>query len=98
VIVNRRQLDRALTIFADHYDNHRPHRSLGQARHPTDDPPGYRLPTVPNAATRPPGKFRALGMTGHRDGRGAHVFRQAGKATQMFLAAASEFASCGVGR
>jgi hypothetical protein len=28
LIVNRRQLERVLRVFADHYNNHRPHRSL----------------------------------------------------------------------
>jgi transposase InsO family protein len=29
LIVNDRQLERALTVFVDHYNGHRPHRSLG---------------------------------------------------------------------
>jgi hypothetical protein len=31
LIVNRRQLEHVLTVFVDHYNSHRPHRSLGQA-------------------------------------------------------------------
>ena len=30
LIVNRRQLDHVLAIYVDHYNTHRPHRSLGQ--------------------------------------------------------------------
>ncbi len=30
LIVNRRQLDHVLTVYSDHYNTHRPHRSLGQ--------------------------------------------------------------------
>lgn len=29
LIVNRRHLERVLTVFVDHYNGHRPHRSLG---------------------------------------------------------------------
>ena len=29
LIVNRRHLERMLRIFVDHYNTHRPHRSLG---------------------------------------------------------------------
>jgi Integrase core domain len=29
LIVNRRHLERTLTVFVDHYNSHRPHRSLG---------------------------------------------------------------------
>ena len=31
LIVNRRQLEHVLAIFVDHYNTHRPHRSLNQA-------------------------------------------------------------------
>jgi putative transposase len=31
LIVNQRQLHHAVTEYADHYNAHRPHRSLGQA-------------------------------------------------------------------
>ena len=34
LIVNRRQLEHVLTVFVDHYNTHRPHRSLNQARRP----------------------------------------------------------------
>jgi len=30
LIVNRRQLDHVLAVYVDHYNTHRPHRSLGQ--------------------------------------------------------------------
>jgi putative transposase len=30
LIVNRRQLERVLTAYVDHYNTHRPHRALGQ--------------------------------------------------------------------
>jgi putative transposase len=42
LIVNRRQLEHILTIFVDHYNTHRPHRSLDQA------PPAW------TTALRPP--------------------------------------------
>ena len=31
LIVNRRHLDRVLWVFVDHYNRHRPHRSLNLA-------------------------------------------------------------------
>ena len=38
LIVNRRQLERVLAVYVDHYNTHRPHRSLGQT------PPDGRSP------------------------------------------------------
>jgi transposase InsO family protein len=34
LIVNRRQLEHVIAIFVDHYNTHRPHRSLRQASPP----------------------------------------------------------------
>jgi len=42
LILNRRQLDHVLTIYVDHYNTHRPHRSLGQA-----PPTGRTAPPPP---------------------------------------------------
>ncbi len=38
LIVNRRHLERVLPIYIRHYNEHRPHRAIGQ-RSPTDRPP-----------------------------------------------------------
>ncbi|PYR04447.1 MAG: integrase, partial [Acidobacteria bacterium] len=47
LIVNRRRLERTLTVFVDHYNGYRPHRSLDLA------PPNGR-PAIENwAGTRP---------------------------------------------
>ncbi len=46
LIVNPRHLERVLRVFVDHYNSHRPHRSLNLA---PPDPPARRLPVV-----RPP--------------------------------------------
>ena len=43
LIVNRRQLDHVLAVYVDHYNTHRPHRSLGQT------PPGRRTTPPPPA-------------------------------------------------
>jgi putative transposase len=43
LIVSRRQLEHALTVYVDHYNRHRPHRSLGQT------PPSGRIPPSPSA-------------------------------------------------
>jgi putative transposase len=45
LILNQRQLHVALTEFVDHYNTHRPHRSLGQAA------PLRPLPALAQAAT-----------------------------------------------
>jgi putative transposase len=45
LIVNRRHLERVLRVFVDHYNSHRPHRSLNLA------PPE---PTARSLALRPP--------------------------------------------
>ena len=44
LIVNRRHLERVLQAYVDHYNHHRPHRSLDQ-----------RPPALPSAVPRPPG-------------------------------------------
>ena len=44
LIVNRRHLERVLRAYLDHYNHHRPHRSLDQ-----------RPPALPSAIPRPPG-------------------------------------------
>ena len=46
LIMNRRHLERVLRVFADHYNSHRPHRSLNLK---PPDPPARRL-----RAVRPP--------------------------------------------
>jgi putative transposase len=46
LIVNPRHLERVLRVFVDHYNSHRPHRSLNLA---PPDPPARKLPVV-----RPP--------------------------------------------
>ncbi len=50
LILNRRQLERALRIFVDHYDRHRPHQALKLA------PPDQKRPTLrvvsPSGSTR----------------------------------------------
>ena len=43
LIVNRRHLERVLRIFADHYNTHRPHRSLNLE---PPEPPAQRLRTL----------------------------------------------------
>jgi len=47
LIVNARHLARALTVFIDHYNGWRPHRSLGLA------PPNGRVPTTTWTGTPP---------------------------------------------
>jgi len=47
LIVNRRHLERVLRVFVDHYNSHRPHRSLNLA---PPDPPARKLPVVPSTA------------------------------------------------
>ena len=44
LIVNRRHLEHVLQAYLDHYNHHRPHRSLDQ-----------RPPALPSAIPRPPG-------------------------------------------
>jgi putative transposase len=44
LIVNRRQLEHVLAVFVDHYNTHRPHRSLNQA------PPAGRIALQPSGA------------------------------------------------
>jgi len=48
-IVNERHLERVLRVFADHYNAHRPHRSLNLA---PPDPPEQKagVPHTPTAA------------------------------------------------
>jgi hypothetical protein len=48
LIVNRRHLERVLRVFADHYNTHRPHRSLDLK---PPDPPGrqQQIPRSPTA-------------------------------------------------
>jgi transposase InsO family protein len=43
LVLNQRQLHRALTEYVDHYNRHRPHRSLNQAAplRPLPKPVGY---------------------------------------------------------
>lgn len=48
IIWNRRQLERLVIEFIDHYNNHRPHRSL-------DQQPPQRLSREPPTAASPPG-------------------------------------------
>ena len=43
LIVSRRQLEHALTVYIDHFNQHRPHRSLGQT------PPSGLTPSSPPA-------------------------------------------------
>ena len=40
LIVNRRHLERVLRVFVDHYNSHRPHRSLNLK---PPDPPARKL-------------------------------------------------------
>jgi hypothetical protein len=47
LIVNRRHLERVVRIFVDHYNSHRPHRSLKLA---PPDPPARKLRVVPSTA------------------------------------------------
>ena len=49
LILNRRHLERVLRVFIDHYDTHRPHRSLNLK---PPDPAARKLPTLqlPTAA------------------------------------------------
>ncbi len=49
LIVNRRHLERVLRVFADHYNSHRPHRSL-DLRPPQPSPPPFRALPPPTAA------------------------------------------------
>jgi putative transposase len=49
LIINRRQLERVLRVFVDHYNTHRPHRSLNLA---PPEPSEQRVPAVrPATAT-----------------------------------------------
>src|SRR6059058_1947780 len=47
LIVNRRHLERVLRVFIEHYNSHRPHRSLKLA---PPDPPARKLRVVPSTA------------------------------------------------
>ena len=47
LIVNRRHLERVLRVFVDHYNSHRPHRSLKLA---PPDPPARKLGVAPSTA------------------------------------------------
>ena len=47
LILNRRHLERVLRVFVDHYNSHRPHRSLKLA---PPDPPARKLGVVPSTA------------------------------------------------
>jgi putative transposase len=55
LIVNRRQLQHALAIYIDHYNTHRPHRSLSQ------NPPAGRTGTPPPAGDLAVHRRRRLG-------------------------------------
>jgi putative transposase len=48
LIVNRRHLERVLRVFADHYNTHRPHRSL-QLTPPAPDLSKHRIIRPPSA-------------------------------------------------
>jgi transposase InsO family protein len=50
LILNRRHLERALRIFVNHYNGHRPHRSLNLT------PPDQERPTLGTAASPRPGR------------------------------------------
>jgi transposase InsO family protein len=49
LIVSERHLTTALTTYAEHFNTHRPHRSLGQ--HPPDPPPVF-IPTPGSTVRR----------------------------------------------
>jgi transposase InsO family protein len=51
LIIGRRQLERTLHIYIEHYNRHRPHRALGPA------PPQFG-PLLRLAASEPPGHVR----------------------------------------
>jgi transposase InsO family protein len=63
LVINRQQLQTTLTEYVDHYNTHRPHRSLGQAA------PLKPLPTTPLGDN-----FRVL--RGHRLGGLIHEYSQ----------------------
>ena len=49
LVVNRRQLEHILAIYVDHYNTHRPHRSLSQTRPPREPHRRHRPATFPSA-------------------------------------------------
>jgi putative transposase len=51
LIVNRRHLERVLRVFADHYNTHRPHRSL-QLTPPAPDLSKHRIIRPPSAGVK----------------------------------------------
>jgi transposase InsO family protein len=54
LIINRRQLERVLGVYVDHYNSHRPHRSLGLVPPTTIYRPGKRFARLrARPATRP---------------------------------------------
>jgi hypothetical protein len=55
LIVNRRQLEHVLTVFVDHYNTHRPHRSLDQA------PPTARIASQPPVEDAPVHRRQRIG-------------------------------------
>jgi hypothetical protein len=57
LIANARHLERALTVFIDHYDTHRAHRSLDLA------PPSARLAIAPVTEMEPIGASGVIRIT-----------------------------------
>ena len=57
LITSRRQLERVLRVYADHYNTHRPHRALGL----TPPIPGTRLRLV---GSNPPGQLHRRNRLG----------------------------------
>jgi transposase InsO family protein len=70
IIWNRRQLERLVTGYVEHYNQHRPHRSLEQR--PLDRVPRdrHRLTDVHEEAAFARDVVRARRCVGHRRGRG----------------------------
>jgi hypothetical protein len=64
LIVGRRHLERVVSVYTVHYNEHRPHRSLGQ-----------RPPLAPTAATdqRAPGEVLPLDRLRRRDRLGGLI-------------------------
>jgi hypothetical protein len=87
LVLNRRHLERALRVFADHYNGHRPHRALSltppepKATHaPARDPIAIRPRRAPRSARRTAARIPPRGVNRisapHRRGHAQRIPRQ----------------------
>jgi hypothetical protein len=94
LIINRRQLDHILTVHVEHYNSHRPHRSLGQTppRNRTAVPPAANDLAVASTLHKPggvvaegrPRRSRGTGRSAARSSPGDEVHPDGCRACSRF--------------